>query len=193
MGQSTEELTTDIEHTRRDLSRDLDALHERVSPHQVMARRKQATRSKLHSMKEKVMGSAHDAKHSASATGSSAADSVSGTAQQAVGTVEQKTEGNPLAAGLIAFGTGVLISSLIPASRAEAQAAQRLVEQAKEHGQPVMDEAKTAGQQMGQDLKDQAGQAAQEVKASAQESARNVQSEGQSSAQHVKDDTQQRM
>ena len=87
MGQSTEELTTDIEHTRRDLSRDLDALHERVSPHQVMARRKQATRSKLHSMKEKVMGSAHDAKHSASATGSSAADSVSGTAQQAVGTV----------------------------------------------------------------------------------------------------------
>jgi acetyl/propionyl-CoA carboxylase alpha subunit len=118
---------------------------------------------------------------------------VSGTAHQAVGTVEQKTEGNPLAAGLIAFGTGVLISSLIPATKAEEQAAQRLVDQAKEHGQPVMDEAKAAGQQMGQDLKEQAGQAAQQVKASAQESADNVRSEGQSSAQHVKDDTQQRM
>ncbi|HET6625769.1 MAG TPA: DUF3618 domain-containing protein [Nocardioidaceae bacterium] len=201
MGQGTEEqLTTNIERTRQDLSRDLDALHDRVSPHQVMERRKAATRSRLHSLKEKVMGTAHEARHSASSTGSSitdtasgAADSVSGTAHDAVGTLEHKTEGNPLAAGLIAFGTGVLISSLVPASDKEQQASQRLVDEAKEHGSPVMDEARSAGQQMGADLKEHATEAAQEVRATAQDSTEHVKAEGEASAQHVKDDAQQKM
>ena len=200
MGQGTEEqLTTDIENTRRDLSRNLDALHERVSPSQIVQRRKAATRYRLYSMKEKVMGSARGARYNVSSTGSGitgsasgAASSVTDTAQDAMDTVQQKTEGNPLAAGLIAFGAGVLISSLVPASDKEQQAAERLVSQAKEHGQPLMDEAKSAGQQMGQELKAQASQAAQEVKTTAQESASNVKAEGQSSAQHVKDEAQNR-
>lgn len=201
MGQRSEEqITTDIEGTRRDLSRDLDALNDRVSPHRMMERRKAATRSKLYSMKERVMGSAHQARHSASSVGgtmgdtaSSAAGSVTSTAQSAAHTVEQRTEGNPLAAGLIAFGAGWLVSSLIPTSRAEEQAAQRVVDTAKEHGQPVMDEAKSVGQQVGQDLKEKATEAAQEVKSSAQESAQHVRDEGQTSAEHVKDDAQNRM
>ena len=201
MGQRTEEqLTTDIENTRDDLSRNLDALNDRVNPSRVMERRKEAARSKFGSLRDKVMGSAHDAKHSASSTSSSmgdkassAADSVTGTAHDAAQTVQQKAEGNPLAAGLMAFGAGVLISSIIPASEKESQAAQKLVETAKEHGQPIMDEAKAAGQEMGQNLKEEATQAAQEVKASAQDSAQNVKQEGQSSAATVKDDTKQRM
>lgn len=201
MGQGTEEqLTTDIENTRRDLSRNLDALHERVSPSQMVQRRKAATRNRLHSMKDKVMGTAQGARQGVSSTGSSLGDTASGaassvtdTAQDAMGTMQQKAEGNPLAAGLIAFGAGVLISSMMPASEKEQQAAQRLMSQAKEHGQPVMDEARSVGQQMGQELKQQASQAAEEVKSTAQESAGNVKAEGQSSAQHVKDDAQQRM
>jgi ElaB/YqjD/DUF883 family membrane-anchored ribosome-binding protein len=189
MGQRTEEqLTTDIEHTREDLSRNLDALNDRVNPGRVLDRRKEAARNRLGSMKDKVMGSAQHAEHRMSSAG----ESMSGSARGAASTVQQKAEGNPLAAGLIAFGAGMLVSSMIPASQKESQAAQRLVESAKEHGQPVLDEAKSAGQQMGENLKEQASEAAQQVKDSAQESAQQVRQEGQSSAQHVKDEGTQR-
>jgi gas vesicle protein len=200
MGQAAEErLSADIAGTRQELGRDLDALGDRVSPSQMMHRRKEATRSRMRSMRDKVMGTAHDTRHGVSSAGSSvgdtasgAADSVSSTAQGAVDTVERQTEGNPLAAGLIAFGAGWLVSSLLPASEKEAQAAQRMVEQAKEHGQPVMEEAKSVGQEMGQNLKESAQQAAEEVKGTAQESTQNVRQEGQSSAQHVQEDVRAR-
>jgi gas vesicle protein len=200
MGQAAEErLSADIAGTRQELGRDVDALGDRVSPSQMMHRRKEATRSRLRSMREKVMGTAHDTRHgmssagsSVSDTASSAGDSVASTAQGAAHTVERQTEGNPLAAGLIAFGAGWLVSSLLPASEKEARAAQRMVEQAKEHGQPVMEEAKSVGQDMGQHLKESAQQAADEVKGTAQESTENVKQEGQSSAQHVQEDVRDR-
>jgi polyhydroxyalkanoate synthesis regulator phasin len=124
---------------------------------------------------------------------SNLADSATSTAADAARSVQQRAEGNPLAAGLIAFGAGALIASLIPASEKESQAAQKLVETAKEQGQPIVEEAKSVGQEMGQELKDRAAEAGQEVKASAQESMEHVKQEGQSSAQDVKDDTRARM
>src|SRR5688572_19534495 len=51
----------------------------------------------------------------------------------------------PLAVGLVAFGAGLLIAGLMPATRVEAQGAQRLKDVAQEHGQPVMDQAKVGG------------------------------------------------
>lgn len=198
MGQATEEqLTRDIEARRAELSRDLDALTDKVSPAQMVERRKQATRSRFRSMRERVMGSAHDTRRSVSSAGSSATGAVSGAtgsvssgAQSAVGTIEQKAEGNPLAAGLIAFGAGWLVSSLLPASEKEAQAAQQLVERAKES--PFLDEAKSVGQEMGQNLKESATEAAQQVKSTAQDSAETVKQEGQSSAETVKQEGQSR-
>jgi len=197
MGQvSEEQLTTDIEGTRQDLSRNLDELNDKVNPSRVIERRKEATRSRFVGMKDKVMGSAQSASPSGAGVGdkvSGAKDSVSDSAQGAVQAVEARTEGNPLAAGVVAFGAGWLISSIIPASQKEADAAARLVETAKEHGQPVVDEAKSMGQDIGQNLKEKAADAAEEVKSSAQSSAENVKQEGQSSAQTVKDDAQQKM
>jgi gas vesicle protein len=196
MGQNPEELSTtpaDIAATRSNLSRDVDELSDKVSPHRVMERRKEAARGRLTSLKDKMMGTASDARHSAASAGGSmgdsaseAAGSVKGGAHHAVDTVESKTEGNPLAAGLVAFGAGMLISALIPASEKEAEAAGRVVDAAKEHGQPVLDEAKSVGSEMGSDLKESATEAAQEVKSTAQDAAGNVKGEGQSSAQTVK-------
>ena len=97
-------------------------------------------------------------------------------------------QGNPLAAGLVAFGAGMLISALVPASEKEARVAQQAVDAAKEHGQPLVDEAKSVGQQVGQDLKESAQASAQQVKASAQDSVETVKAEGQSSAETVKQD-----
>lgn len=56
MGQAAEEqLTRDIEARRAELSRDNDALTDKVSPAQIMERRKEATHSRFRSMRDKVM------------------------------------------------------------------------------------------------------------------------------------------
>jgi LysM repeat protein len=198
MGQGTEELSTtprDIEATRADLSRNIDELTDKVSPQRVMERRKEAARSRLASVREKVMGSGTSS--SSSSTGGrvsgltssagDAASSVKGSAQSAVGSLESTTAGNPLVAGAVAFGAGMIISALLPASEKESQAAGRLVDAAKEHAQPLVDEAKSVGQEMGKDLGESAAEAAQQVKSQAQDSVQNVKDEGQSSVSQVKD------
>lgn len=184
MGQAAEErMTAEIAGTRESLSRDVDALADKVSPGRVVQRRKEAVRGRLSTFKDSVMGSAQSAGGSAQGAAQSAAGSVGDTAHSAVDLVERRTEGSPLAAGLVAFGAGMVISSLIPASKAEAQAAQRITEAAKES--PLMDEAKSVGQQVGQELKQSATEAAQEVKGTAQQAAQQVTDEGRSAAQTV--------
>jgi hypothetical protein len=191
MGQAAEEqLTRDIDTRRAELSRDIDALTDRVSPAQVVERRKAATRSRVRSMRDKVMGSAQHTKQKAASGGSHATDSVQSTAHHAADTVERQTEGNPLAAGLVAFGAGWLASSLMPAHEKEAHAAQQLVETAKDN--PLVDEAKSVGQEMGESLKESATGAADQVKSTAQSSAEHVKQEGQSSAETVKQEGQGR-
>lgn len=195
MGQNTEELTTtpaDIEATRADLSRNIDELGDKVSPHRVVERRKEAAKNSLGSVRSKIMGSAdrttaESGSASSGLSASDAASSVKDSAQSAVGTLESTTAGSPLIAGAVAFGAGVLIAALLPASEKEAQAAGRLVDAAKEHGQPLLDEAKSVGQDMAKDLGDSASEAAQKVKSQAQDSASTVKDEGQSSVDQVKE------
>ena len=174
MGQSTEELTTQIDETRRRMAADLDTLHDRVSPSAIVERRKQAVRGRFASVKDKVMGSAQS-------TASSVTDAVSAA--------PERYEGAPLAAGVVAFGAGVVLASLLPASRAEAEAAHRVVETAKEQGRPVLEEARTAAHDVAERVKESTRESAQHVKESAQESARTVQDETQSSADTVRDET----
>lgn len=187
MGQAPDEqqLTHDIEETRRDLSRNVDALTDRVSPSRVVDRRVQATKGRLSSVKDSVFGSAHDSSSTLSDKASSAGDTLSSAPGDATSTVKRRTEGNPLAAGVIAFGVGWLVSALLPASEKEQQAAQRIEDTAREHGQPVVDQAKQVGQDVGQQMKESATQSAQQVKATATDSAGRVQEEGRSSATTV--------
>ena len=182
MGQSTEELSTQIAGTRESLASDLDALQDRVSPSAIVERRKEAARSKVRSVKDKVMGSGHTVASSASTTGSDAVASVKGSVGDAKDATGDAIEGSPLAAGLIAFGTGLVIAALIPATDAEQRASQRVVEAV----QPLVDEAKSVGQDLGANLKETAADAAQQVKETAQDSVQRVQDEGKSSAESVK-------
>lgn len=201
MGQGTEEqLSGDIASTREDLSRNVDELVDKVSPGRVVQRRKQAVRGRLHQMRNSVMGSADAATTTMGDAGSMVGDRASGAAEavtggtsQAAHAVRSRTQGSPLAAGLIAFGAGALISALLPSSERETQVAQRAVETARDKGQPLAEEAKSVGQQMGEQLKTSAQEAVQQVKETAQDSAERVKDEGQSSVQSVKDDTQTKM
>jgi uncharacterized protein DUF3618 len=198
-----------IEDTRRELSYDVDALNEKVNPARVVDRRVTAAKGRLTSVKEKVMGSAQDtsqtaqyrAQHAAgtvqdaasSAAGSvqSAASSAANAVQQAPDTVIRQAQGNPLAAGLIAFGVGWLVSSLLPASEKEKQLAQQAESAVKEHKDTLLEPAKQAAQEIGDQLKPAAQQAVEEVKATAQQAAETVKEEGKSAAADVQGQAEQ--
>ena len=187
-----------IEDTRRELSYDVDALNEKVNPARVVDRRVTAAKGRLTSVKEKVMGSAQDTTSSAHGMASNAAGSVQDAASTAVGAVQQapdtvirQTQGNPLAAGLIAFGVGWLVSSLLPASEKEKQLAQQAESAVREHKDQLLEPAKQAAQEIGEQLKPAAQDAVESVKATAQDAASTVAEEGKSAAADVQVQAQQ--
>jgi hypothetical protein len=188
MGQSTEELSTDIAQTRNSLASDLDALQDRVSPSAIVERRKAAARGRMRQVRQRLMGTVHDARSTTASGMSSAGGSAHQTVEAAQQKAQEKYDGAPLAAGLVAFGAGMVLASLIPASEKEAVAAGKVVESAKEHGQPLVEEAKGQAQQLAQQAGQTATQAVQEVKDTATEGADRVRSEGQSAADSVRDE-----
>ena len=82
---------------------------------------------------------------------------------EATGWIFAKTQGNPLAAGLIAFGAGLLVSSLIPASQKEREAADAL----KTAAEPLTTELTEAAKNVAEGLREPAQEAMENVKASA--------------------------
>jgi uncharacterized protein YukE len=198
-----------IEDTRRELSYDVDALNEKVNPARVVDRRMTAAKGRVSRVKERVMGSAHDtsartqgvasnAAGSVQGAASSAADSVQSAASSAAETVQQtpdmivrQTQGNPLAAGLIAFGVGWLVSSLLPATDKERQLAQQAETAVKDNKDALLAPAKQVAQEIGEELKPAAQQAVEEVRSTTQDAAQTVKDEGQSAAQDVKGQAQE--
>jgi gas vesicle protein len=189
MGQGTEELNSQIEDTRQRMADDLEALQDRVSPSAIVERRKQAARTKLSSMKDRLMGTAQSIRDSASSATSSVSATTSGSGESFASTAQEQFDGAPLAAGLVAFGAGIVLASLLPASHAEAEAAHQVVETAKKEGQPLLDEAQSAGAEVVQNVKQSAADAAQQVKQSAQESVQKVKDEGRSSTEKVREES----
>jgi gas vesicle protein len=102
--------------------------------------------------------------------------------------VRQRTEGNPLAAGLIVFGAGWLISSLLPATSAEQRIATTVKDAASEYGQPVAHQAGQAAQ----GAKDQLGESAQQAAESVRETASDAVSAVKDEAQSATDDVASR-
>jgi gas vesicle protein len=192
-----------IEDTRANLSYEVDALNEKVNPTRVVDRRVGKAKSTVTGLKDRVFGAAHDTTYQAHGTASNAADAVQGAASNAAGsvqnaassavgavqsapdTIQRQAQGNPLAAGLIAFGVGWLVSSLLPTSEKEKQLASQAESAVKEHSQPLVDQAKNVAQEIGDNLKPAAQEAVESVKSTAQDGVQTVKAEGQSAAQDV--------
>lgn len=111
--------------------------------------------------------------------------------QAAPGQLRQRTRGNPLAAGLIAFGFGALVGGMLPASQVERRTAMDL----KDRAQPMVEQAREQAKDVATEVKDNLAQPVQEavdtVKQSASESAQNVKDHGQSQAQDLKGSAQE--
>ncbi|HXV93323.1 MAG TPA: DUF3618 domain-containing protein [Pseudonocardia sp.] len=226
-----EQIRREIERTQANLSQDVDALSEKVTPSKVVERRVGRAKSTANRWKDKVMGSnplsstgqgnsggftqaAHGVADRASGTASHAAHAVSGTASSAaqtvsdrassaassvsdaassaVGTVQEapqavrrQTQGNPLAAGLIAFGAGWLVSSLLPASRREQELAGQAKDRAQELAQPLAEQAKQVAGEVKENLREPAQQAVESVKSTATDAGQTVADEGRAAAGQV--------
>jgi hypothetical protein len=202
MTSDPDQIRGSIEQTQQNLSADVDALTDKVSPPRIVERRVQQTRSAVTSMKDRIMGSTTERTSSLTGTASSSASSAKDTvaakassaadaASSAPDLARERTRGNPLAAGLIAFGAGWLLSSLLPATEAEQQVATQVKDVAAEKGRPVAQQLQQAGQEAAQDLRESAQQRAQSVRDTAADAASTVRDEAQSQTSDVTDHAQE--
>jgi hypothetical protein len=164
-------IRADIERTQRELGQDVDALADKVNPAKAAQRQTDKVKRAASRVKDRVMGTASDVVDS---TGEAVAD--------APRRVASATQGNPVAVGLIAFGVGLLAASLIPASRVEQDAAEKV----KDAATPLVDEAKDVAKESAEHLKEPAREAAEAVKDRAQEGVETVKAEGQDAAAEAK-------
>lgn len=208
MGEESDQLRREIEQTRRELGTDVDALGEKVSPRRVMERRVDRTKNAIGGVKERIMGTTSDASSSAGGaiTGAAssvqdrmsgaasgvqhAASSVGDTATDTAYRARRQAQGNPLAAGLIAFGLGWLVSSLLPPSEKERQLAHQVKDQAQPAVQAVGQQAGQALSEMKDNLQQPAQEAVESVKQTATDAAGTVKDEARSAAGDVKDQAQ---
>ena len=182
MSNDPDAIRAQIEATRAGLSNDVNELGDKVSPAQIAKRQRDKVRGSVMTVKDHIMGSAQDAKSSTGEAMSSVRDAVS----DAPGRIAQQTKGSPLAAGLIAFGTGLLLSALIPASKPEARAAAAIKDQA----QPLVEQLSSSAKDAAGNLQEPAQQALESVKSTATDAVDTVKEEGASAAGDVKDQAQ---
>ncbi len=216
MSNNPDQIRAEIEATRTDLSRNVDALAESVRPGNVARRQKDKATSAVFGAKDKATSAVVGAKDKATSAVFGAKDTVvsavlgakdaaadqAGNLQSTAGDVvhatgetiaaaprvaQQRTQGNPLAAGLIALGVGWLVGSLLPATKVEQQAAESLKDKATPLAQEVSGAAQGALKEAAQNLQEPAQEAMEQVKSTASEAVDTVQAEGTSTASDVAD------
>lgn len=185
MSDSTDpaQIRADIERTRSALGSDVDALADKVTPSKIVDREKQKAKDALGSVKDRVFGVASDLSDGASGALGSAGDVVTSAPKRAAA----KAEGAPIAVGLMAFGAGLLISALLPASTKERELASDL----KDAAQPFVDDVTGAAKEAAEHLKDPAAEAFAAVKDQATDSAAQVKDDATGAVDEVKDEANQ--
>jgi Protein of unknown function (DUF3618) len=198
VGQRSDEIREDIERTRGDLSTSLDVLGDRVSPRRAAQRSVSGIRGRFTSVRETVMGSPGSSSGMPGSMSSAAdrgrelrdpaGDAASGAVEQfrdAPDTMRENVAGNPLAAGIIAFGAGLLVGSIIPPTEAEKRMAPSLADDL----QPAVERAKDAALEAKSELQESARDAAGQVKEHASAAAQDVKEQAKTAAAEVKDQT----
>jgi gas vesicle protein len=191
MGEGTRELRREIEDTRDHLGATLDTIGDRVSPGRIVARRTQRWKDRMSSVREAVMGTAESVQdtvqsgaHGVADQASSAAGAVAHEAREAPKQIRHATQGNPIAAGFVAFGIGMIVASLFAASEPEQRAASAITD----HLEPLKEQARELGTEMKETVQTATRDAAHEVASTARDAAHEVSEEAQSAATDVKEE-----
>jgi len=207
MGTTPDQLRQGIEQTRAELTHDVDRLVDRTSPGRIVNRRVDRARGGLRRMKDKVMGVAdeytpgdgpggtvdvvRDQSRQVAESTQHAAQQTAEAVKAAPDAIKRQTQGSPLAAGLIAFGAGLIAASLAPATKVEKRAAVQVREQTQDLVEPLRQTATEVAKDVGGDLRDSAQQAVEQVKGTATEAAQDVRETAQSSAADAKSGVRQ--
>jgi hypothetical protein len=191
VGATETELKREADEQRARMGETLEAIGDRLSPPRMVERRKAAVGQTFRNAKERVMGSpsyqepgqsltsrAGDAVSSAGDTLQSAAQKV----QHAPEALADQARGNPIAAGIVAFGAGLLMATAFPKSSTE----QRLVGEAQPQLQRAAEELKGAGRDIASDARDEAMRATEAVKSAGSDAASTVKDQARTSAEQVR-------
>ena len=177
-------IRAEIARTRAELSDNVDSLADAANPAHIAGRQVDKVKDAARSVRDRIMGSVeHDQGRLGEVAGRAdrAVSAVGDAVTDAPARVRRGTRGNPLAAGLVVFGAGFLLASLIPASQAERQPVARLRERLEPVGRQVTETAK----QMAEELREPAQRAAESVKAAAGEAANRVKDEGERAGDEI--------
>lgn len=189
MGKTETELRREAQTQREHMGTTLEAIGDRVSPERMVERRKAAIGQRVRSVRDSVMGS-RDYEEPFTTRMREQAGNAVGTAaervQHAPEMVSQQTRGNPLAAGLVAFGAGMLLATIFPETETE----QHLVQAAQPQMQHATEQLKESGRELAQEAKQHGQELTQEMKSAGSDAAGAVKEQAQSSAQQVRQDLQ---
>ena len=167
MAAEPEVIRTQIENTREELAYDIDRLADRTNPKRIAQRRWDSVRSRIGDARDRVMGVSHDTVDRVRDTTQETVSDVSSSVREAPEALARKTQGNPIAVGLIAFGAGLLAASLLPETDAERRMGREIGERAGDLVEPL----KETGRQMAADVGESVKEASSEVKETAKEAA----------------------
>lgn len=195
MAQAPDRLRDEIDMTRTDLARDVDALADRTLPNRVVSRKWAGVKDRMHSVTESVMGTPRsagegmksvghkiqDASETVADKAGEVASEVSDTVKEAPEMVRRQTQGNPIAVGMIAFGAGLLAATLIPATELEKRAGASIKEHSAELTEPLAESAR----QLKEDLTESVSDATEQVKQTAKDAAQTAVDETKSSVRTV--------
>jgi hypothetical protein len=190
VGESAAELRRDIERTRDHMGETIDAIGDRVMPSRIIERRRNRIRASYGAARDAVMGRSGDAisnvgNHAANAA-LSISDGVGDLADRVTDVPHQaarRTQGSPLGAGLIAFGAGLVLAAVIPPSDPEQQVAARI----KDAAEPLVDDAKQVGRELAEALQADGHQAGGALKEAAQDAIGSVKETAAGAAQETRD------
>lgn len=192
--QDLDQLREDAAQQRRAIAQDLEYVGDRVSPGRIVERRRAMVVGRIQGARTSVFGTPGQRSSLSTQPTYDDGSSLRSKAGDAVDLVKDKTpdsaadfaEGNPLAAGLIGLGVGLLVATLIPETREE----QQLADRAQDHLDAAAAELGRTGREAAENVKPAAQEATQKVKESAQDSAEKVQSDAKSAAQDVRSSAQ---
>lgn len=181
MATRSDELTREIDATRGRMDRTIDTIGERAGP----GRLRERMRGAVGNTRDTLMGAAGDAR-----------DEAGGAAGDAMQAVRTRSQGSPLAAGLVAFGAGLLAGSVMPESRTENRLASEVQKKAQA---PVRDNLQHAAEEVAGRVGDRAEEAKNriadegrhakdEVVDDATARARDVTEHGRDAADEIRDD-----
>jgi hypothetical protein len=157
MGQEPDRIRRDIEATRRRMGRTMDQLEDRLSPRRIARRGTSRVRSRFND-----------------------------TSQALKENVMGSSEGNPLAAGVIAFGAGMLAAALLPRTRIEEQ----VVSDVADRLEPPMDEAAVTGREFVEEIRESAERGLERTRETATKAAQEVREEARGAAETVRGEAQ---